>query len=155
MAQLHPEWSIVFIGLVDDRECEAMMNRLRQMKNVHFLGVKNITKVPYYVKGFDVGIIPYKIDEETKSLNALKLFDFMAIGMPIVTTGIPAVTKFKNVVRIADSKEKFAKHIENALIGDDENTVNKRRGVASQNTWENRVVHLSRLIDNRLKKIKR
>ena len=155
IAIAHPEWSVAFIGMVDDRGCESMMNRLRQMKNVHFLGVKNITQVPYYVKEFNVGIIPYKIDEETESLSALKLYDFMAIGMPIVTTDFPDATKFKNVVRVADSKENFTVHIENALIEDDENLVTERRSIASQNTWEQRVVQLSLLIAGRLKEMNR
>jgi len=155
IASTYTEWSVVLIGMVNDKGCESIMNRLQQMENVHFLGVKNITQVPYYVKGFNVGIIPYKINEETENLSALKLYDFLAIGMPIVTTDFPAVTEFKNVVRVADSKENFTVHIENVLIEDDENLITERRSIASQNTWEQRVVQLSRLIAGRLEEMNR
>ena len=76
IAKTHPEWSMAFIGMINDKGCEPQMDRFRQMKNVHFLGEKKIREVPYYVKAFDVSIVPYMINEETENLSALKLYDF-------------------------------------------------------------------------------
>ncbi len=53
IAKSHSEWSLVLIGEVNDAGCESELNRLREMKNVYFLGNKKIDLVPHYVKVFD------------------------------------------------------------------------------------------------------
>ena len=150
IAVSHPEWSLVLIGAIDDRECASILNRLRQLHNVHFLGLKKIKEVPYYVKAFDVGIIPYVISEETENLNPLKLYDFLAIGIPIVTTNFSAAREFRNVVYVTDSKETFTHCVEKALLENDASLFAERRSVASLNSWEHRVKQLSFLIKSRL-----
>ncbi|MFV9646120.1 MAG: hypothetical protein ACNYWU_09885, partial [Desulfobacterales bacterium] len=79
IAKSHTEWSLVLIGEVNDGGCENELNRLREMKNVYFLGIKEITQVPHYVRVFDVCIVPYKLNEQTENLSPLKLYDFMAM----------------------------------------------------------------------------
>jgi glycosyltransferase involved in cell wall biosynthesis len=143
----YPRWSLVLVGEVNDQGCKEVLTRLKGLPNVHFLGVKEIREVPYYVKAFDVGIIPYKIDEETKSLSALKLYDFMSIGLPIIATNFPSVREFKNVVYIAESEDDFCHNAEKALAEDDINGAKKRRSLASENTWEHRVSMLSDVIN--------
>lgn len=150
IASTNPEWSFVLIGAVDDRGCKRELGRLRELNNVHFLGLKEVTQVPYYIKAFDVGIIPYMINEETENLSPLKLYDFMAAGKPIVTTDFPAAIEFKDIVYIADRKETFTHRIYEALCGKDDSLYVKRRHTASQNTWDHRVSQLSRLIESRL-----
>ena len=104
VAVKHSEWSLVLIGATDDRRCESGIERLRQMKNIHFLGIKEIRQVPYYIKVFDVCLLPYLINGETENLSALKLYDYMAAGKPIVSMDVPAAKEFARVIHIADSK---------------------------------------------------
>ena len=150
IAVTRPEWSVALIGAIDDRECESELNRLKRLHNIHFLGLKDIKDVPFYVKAFDVGVIPYVINEESENLSPLKLYDFLAMGLPIVTTNFTAAREFKNLVYIADSKETFIHYIERALIENDDSIFAERRSVASLNSWENRVKQLSFLIKSRL-----
>jgi len=150
MAQKHPEWSIVLIGQINDIGCESELKCLREMMNVHFLGNKNINQVPFYVKAFDICIIPYKLNEQTENLSPLKLYDFMALGKEIVTTDVPVAREFKDVVRIADSPDNFLDCVLDALAEEDESLFSKRRQVASQNTWEDRVEKLSEIIMSQL-----
>ena len=152
IAATHHEYSLVFIGKVNDKGCEAQMARLRQMGNVHFLGLKDVVQVPYYVKEFDVGIVPYVINEETENLSALKLYDFLAVGLPIVTTNFPAVKEFNDIVYVANSQENFQLYIENALSEDTERLNKERRHKALENTWDHRVCQLSNIIQTCLKK---
>jgi glycosyltransferase involved in cell wall biosynthesis len=151
IATKRPAWSLALIGMVNDRGCEPQLERLRQMENIHFLGAKDINLVPYYVKAFDVGIIPYSINEETESLSALKLYDFMAVGMPIVATYFPAVREFERLVYVASSKDHFIQCIQEALIEKNAGKISERRMVASQNTWDKRVLQISSIINSRLK----
>jgi glycosyltransferase involved in cell wall biosynthesis len=152
IAATHPDWSLVLVGMVNDKGCEQMMSRLRHMSNVYFSGIKEIGQVPYYIKAFDVGIIPYMINRETENLSALKLYDFMAVGMPVVATAFPAAGEFKDVVYIAaDSHADFIQRIEDALAENNEILAAERRRIASQNTWEQRMKQVSDCIQVRLK----
>lgn len=150
IAKSHPKWSLVFIGEVNDCGCENELNRLRKMKNVYFLGNKKIDLVPYYVKVFDVCIIPYKINEQTQNLSPLKLYDFMAMGKEIVTTNFPIAREFKEFLHIAGSKETFVNYIEKAVSEKDKSLFIKRRQVVAQNTWEDRIAMLSGIIEAHL-----
>lgn len=151
LANTYPDRSFVLMGSVDSRWCEDDMQKLMLMSNVHFLGMKKIDMVPLYVASFDVCIVPYKISKETENLSALKLYDFMAAGKPIVTTNFPAVKEFKDVVYVADSKENFIHCVDKAFQENDDSLSLKRKQMASQNTWDHRVMQLSQVIKGYLR----
>ena len=138
----------MFVGTVDERWCEQSLKRLKQIENVHLLGMKDVKVLPYYVKEFDVCIIPYALDKETENLSPLKLYDFMATGKPIVTTNFPVAQEFKDIVYIADSEENCIRRIEEALTEPRNGLFKKRRHIASCNTWEHRINQLSGIIEN-------
>ena len=146
LANTYPDRSFVLMGSVDSRWCEDDIQKLILMSNVHFLGMKKIDIVPLYVASFDVCIVPYKISKETENLSALKLYDFMATGKPIVTTNFPAVKEFENDVYVADSKENFIHCVDKAFQENDDSLSLKRKQIASQNTWDQRVMQLSQVI---------
>ena len=146
----HPEWSLVLIGEVNDRGCENELNRLKALINVNFLGNKKIDIVPYYVRAFDVCIVPYKLNKQTQNLSPLKLYDYMAMGKEIVTTDFPIAREFKDVLHVAESKENFVNCIVKALSEKDKGLFAKRRQIAAQNTWEDRITTLSNIIESNL-----
>ncbi len=150
MAQKYPEWSLVLMGKVSEVGCESELKRLRGMKSVHFLGSKSIDQVPLYVKAFDICIIPYRLNEETRNLSPLKLYDFMAMGKEIVTSDFPAAREFRDVVHIAGSPDMFLHCVTDALAEVDQSLFSKRRKIAAQNTWEDRVEKLSAIIISHL-----
>ncbi len=84
-------------------------------------------------------------------MSALKPYDYLAVGLPIVTTDFPAVQEFRDVVNVADSKENFVAHIRNFLTEDTESLAGERRRKAAQNTWEHRVGQLSNIIQSCLR----
>jgi glycosyltransferase involved in cell wall biosynthesis len=138
------------MGQINESGCERDLQRLREMKNVHFLGSKKIKQVPNYIKAFDVGIIPYKLNEQTENLSPLKLYDFLAMGKKIVITDVPVAREFTEVVRIASSHDAFFDHIAEALNEDDQNLFEDRRRIAAMNTWGDRVEKLSEIITSHL-----
>ena len=68
----------------------------------------------------------------------------------IVTTDFPVAREFKDFLHIADSKETFISCIEKSLSEKDERLFAKRREIAAQNTWENRIAALSDIIESYL-----
>jgi hypothetical protein len=145
IAENNPYWSIVFVGKVNPDEHITKLNKL---KNIHFLGNKEIAQVPQYINYFDVCIIPYKNNEQSKNISPLKLYDYFATGKPIVSTNFPEVFKFNDIVRIASNKVGFALEIENALSENDQMLSVKRQLIANKNTWNDRIIQISDLINS-------
>ena len=150
VARAHPEWSLALVGEVNPVGCESELRRLAEMENIYFLGNKQIDLVPYYIKGFDACLVPYKLNEQTQNLSPLKLYDYMAMGKGIVTTDFPVARQFKDVLHIAKSKEAFANGIVKILSEKDYDLFCKRRKIAAQNTWEDRIAALSGIIESHL-----
>ena len=146
------EWSIVLIGTISEG-CLADIERLKKLKNIHFLGMKDISQVPYYVKKFDVCFIPYGKNEQVNNLSPLKLYDFMATGKPIVSTDFPAAQEYKDIIYISKKRQNFISLIEQGLAEKDGIACKKRMKTAEQNTWWHRVNEVSHIINIRLAQI--
>jgi glycosyltransferase involved in cell wall biosynthesis len=101
--------SMVLLGKVT-----TDLSRLTALPNVHLLGRKPFDTLPAYCKAFDVAMNPFPINEVTLSSNPLKVREYLAAGLPVVSTRIPEVEVIKEA-RIADSKEDFVKAIEREL----------------------------------------
>lgn len=81
-ARNHPEWEFVYIGF----DYEGAAAELEKLPNVHNLGHKNYEELPSYSIHFDCAIIPFKTGEIAKSTSPVKLFEYMAAGLPVVCT---------------------------------------------------------------------
>ncbi|MDH4223030.1 MAG: glycosyltransferase, partial [candidate division Zixibacteria bacterium] len=128
------DWSLVLIGPVN-----TDTSIIRGLDNVHLLGPKDYKSLPLYLQGFDVCIIPYKLMEVTINARPLKLFEYMASGKPVVSTPLPAVLPYKEVVGIGYTNAGFVKQIEKSLEEKDNMFVQKRVDLARENSWENLV----------------
>ena len=108
IATLRPQWNLVLIGKI-----MTDVSRL-QRPNIHLLGPRPYEALPAYCRGFDVGIIPYKVnDPRMQSVNPLKLREYLAAGLPVVSVDIPEVHGLP--VRLANTPEEFVARIEEAL----------------------------------------
>ena len=90
------------------------LTRLTALPNVHLLGRKPFAELPGYAKAFDVAINPFPLNDVTRSANPLKVREYLAAGLPVVSTRIPEVEVVEQA-RVADSKEEFVAAIEEAL----------------------------------------
>ncbi|MGH7901318.1 MAG: glycosyltransferase, partial [Thermodesulfobacteriota bacterium] len=106
LSETRPDWSIIMIGPIHP-EAKPLVDELGKLKNVFFLGPRNYYSLPEYIKGFNVCILPHRVDTLTESMDPIKLYDYMATGKPVVTTSIPEALKFKNVIKVAESEEEF------------------------------------------------
>lgn len=79
LAEAYPQSSVVVIG--DYRgQCPKML------PNLHFLGLKPQRELPAYLAHSDVAIIPFKISDLTQAVSPLKVFEYLAMGVPVVST---------------------------------------------------------------------
>jgi glycosyltransferase involved in cell wall biosynthesis len=135
-AQAMPGWSFVFIGPVGtgDGTREADLPRL---PNVHYLGQQAYKRLPSYVAGFDVCMIPYRLNDYTSAVFPLKFWEYLASGKPVVTTPLPALSEYRSVVEIAGSPAQFAEALKKALISlRDTRATHQRLELAAGQSWD-------------------
>lgn len=153
VAERMPEWSFVLIGPVQPghRDVEALLS----LPNVHALGLKERHLLPEYLAGLDVGLIPYKINQLTRGIYPLKLYEYLAAGKPVVATPIPALLQMADQVYVAANAPTFAKCIERAVVEDGPDKREERRRIARGQTWETRTAQISHLLEGILRERKR
>jgi glycosyltransferase involved in cell wall biosynthesis len=109
VAQHFSTGSMVLLGKVT-----TDLSRLTALPNVHLLGRKPFETLPAYSKGFDVGLNPFPINEVTLNSNPLKVREYLAAGLPVVSTRIPEVEVLPQC-HIGDTPEQYIAEIEKAL----------------------------------------
>ncbi len=133
VAQARPDWSIVMIGPL---RAGVDIGRLQHLSNVHFVGKKDWTLLPHYLRAFDVCLSPFKVSEPIAvTANPLKVYEYLAAGRPVVSTDMPEVRPLRDVIRIACSKEDFVEQIQAALQEDGAAARQARIGVARNYDW--------------------
>lgn len=136
VAKNHQEWEFVYLG-VDYNGAAA---ELEEGKNVHNLGAKNYKNLPKYAKYFNVAMIPFKHGEIAKATSPVKLFEYMAAGLPTVCTRDLQECKGYEYVYISKDRNEFEKNIKLAILKYKELTVRQKLlEQAKENTWKKRV----------------
>jgi glycosyltransferase involved in cell wall biosynthesis len=134
VASAHPDWSIVMIGKVS-----ADITDLRKLSNVYFLGQKTYEDLPGYCKAFDVAIIPFVINDLTKSVNPIKLREYLAAGLPVVSVDLPEVRNYEKIIRISTSPGEFVRNIEKSLASDSLAEKYNRSRLMAREDWRSRI----------------
>ena len=144
-----PDATFVLIG---PPQCD--LSALAREPSVRLLGSRSHDQLPGYIKGFDVGIIPYVSSEYTANVYPTKLNEYLAMGIPVVATGLPEILRFSerhgDVVAVADDAEQFASRVREAYEERDEERLQMRIAVARENGWDARIETMSGLIEDAL-----
>jgi glycosyltransferase involved in cell wall biosynthesis len=152
VAAARPAWTLALVGPVDvktDSDRQALQ-ALRLRDNVRLIGQVAVADVPLYMAGCRVCLLPYKVNERTRNISSLKIYEYLACGRPVVATDVPAAHEVGKVVSIAPA-DRFVAAIEQALAGPD-GDVARRLEVAQANTWDSRVEAISQIIEEALRK---
>lgn len=112
------------------------LTSLRRFPNVHILGRKPYESLPAYCKGFDVALVPFPISEVTLNANPLKAREYLAAGLPVVSTAIPEVDAI-GLCRCASDAESFLQQIKQALA--QPGCSADRSALMQAESWENRL----------------
>ena len=112
-------------------------SELPRRTNLHYFGLKPHELLPAYARGFDIALIPFRITPATVHLNPVKTLEYMAAGLPIVSTRIPDIERFySHIVHIASSHDEFLQEIELILNSNDRSRVNQGLALAQRASWQ-------------------
>ena len=122
--------------------------------NIFLTGRFAFEEMPEIIKGFDIAIIPFKKDAVSGTIFPLKLFEYLGSGKPVIATNFnPDISEFtEETVKFCDSAEDFCRLIDSILGKDTPEEMQKRIGVAENNTWEKRGIEFSELLSHVLQK---
>jgi glycosyltransferase involved in cell wall biosynthesis len=142
-AKQRPDWHFVLIGQqLDD------VSAVRGIANVHLLGQRPHADLPAYCKGFDVGMIPYRIDERMTYVNPLKLREYLSAGLPVVSTPVPEVVRHSHLAHIAATPAEFVAAVDKALRETGAEARARRSQAMQSETWSARVANVARTIED-------
>lgn len=151
LAVERPNYEILLIGW--DYDKSIVKYNLDKVPNITVVGPIDYSILPDYSKWFDVSTIPFKINEVTESTSPVKLFEYMAMGKPIVTTNMKECGKYKSVL-IGKNHEGFITEIDEALgLRNREEYLNTLKKEALENTWEHKAIGIKRVLTNSKQKL--
>lgn len=146
LATERADFQILLIGWDYDHSLQNY--QLHLLPNVTVIGPIDYQELPRYACWFTVSTIPFRINEITESTSPIKLFEYMALGQPIVTTALPECRKYRSVL-IGEDHDGFVRKIDEALVLRGDEAYGKvMHAEAEENSWEAK----ARAIDALLRK---
>lgn len=151
IARARPDWQLVMIGPVVKIDPAS----LPQRANIHWLGARTYAELPAYLSAFDVGFMPFAINEATRFISPTKTPEFLAAGVPVVSTPITDVVRSWGawgLVDIAADTPSFVRSIDTTLAqrrhrnrSDWLATIDRRLASTSwDTTWSAMLGHIGR-----------
>ena len=145
VADAYPNGSVIIVGEHNNAD-KAGIEKLKAKPNVHFIGRKPYASLPGYCKAFDVALLPFVKNELTENANPLKLREYLAAGLPVVSTDIPeAVAVADYGVFLADGADAFVTRVGEALAagsGPDR----ARSNAMAHESWDAKVAEIETLL---------
>jgi len=143
LCEKRPDWSVVFLGPLIFYQFVPV-----DQPNFHFLGKKNYSELPNYLKAFDVCLMPFVISELTLHISPTKTPEYLAGGKPVVSTAIPDVIEdYSDVVKIANDYDVFIEKVEECLNNKSDDLHIKIKNKAETKSWENVSNEMRKLIN--------
>ncbi len=162
-----PRPRVGFVGLADGRLDDRLLDEVaaslpdvsfvligpRQLPegpldrrgNVRFLPPVPYADVPAVMHALDAGILPYRMDALTERMNPLKLRELLATGIPVVSSPLPEVERYRAVVRLARDAGEWRDALRDALREGRARADERSRAVRDEG-WDRRAEEFERLL---------
>jgi GT2 family glycosyltransferase len=136
----HPDALVVLVG----RDTAGVQVRLRDLTNVTFVGEVSYAELPYWLHGFDVCLLPFRVIALTLATNPVKVYEYLSAGKPVVSVNLPEMAQFPGLVELADTAADFSAAVGRALAGLEEQAaqIPIRKAFAASQTWAHRAADL-------------
>ncbi len=144
LARALPQCNLVMIGPLYN------VMQVPRRPNIHWLGFKPYEQLAAYARCFDVGIIPFRQTGMVESVNPIKMWEYMAAGIPVVSTGLPEAKKYQPLIYCSHDHRSFLNQVRFALENDSADLREQRMALARENSWQARAGQIIEIIQQRL-----
>ncbi|HYP46462.1 MAG TPA: glycosyltransferase [Propionibacteriaceae bacterium] len=144
LAAALPDWRIEMVGPV----AKIDPGGLPQADNLVYLGMKAYDELPEVMAGFDVALMPFALNEATRSISPTKTLEYLAAGLPVVSTRVPdVVTDFSQVVHLTDDAQGFADACRHVMNADLQHRESGSRRILGRHEWDAIAARMVELLD--------
>lgn len=137
-ASMSPEWSWVIIGEEREGQKSPLVAALKALPNVHFLGYKPYAVLPDYLRSMQVGLLPSLINDYTRGMFPMKYFEYLASGMPVVSTPLPFSAAVGSGLLVAESPSAYVDAIGQQIASGRIRSCDIAH-IVGNNTWRGRL----------------
>jgi GT2 family glycosyltransferase/glycosyltransferase involved in cell wall biosynthesis len=134
VASAFPDCVVILVG-ADTAGVRAQLGR---HPNIRFVGEIPYSELPYYLYGFDVCLLPFRIGPLTLATNPIKAYEYLSTGKPVVSVDLPEMRQFGELIEVARDRQNFVAAVGRALTAPASDEAGRRR-FSSDQTWEHRV----------------
>lgn len=134
----------VFVGPHNNA---SAVEALAKHPNVHFLGPRPYGFIPAYVAAFDVCWVPFKVGEITAAANPVKIYEYLALAKPVVTTTVADHDSFAGLVQVGRDHDQVIQHLRNAITSGQPDPAACEEFVR-QNSWDVRAIRFQQFVNN-------
>jgi glycosyltransferase involved in cell wall biosynthesis len=145
VATARPDYAFALVGPTGLGDPTTDVSALHAVPNVHLLGGRPHDQLPAVMRAADVGIIPYASNRLTASIFPMKVYEYLAAGLPVVTTALPALAGVEEVAAAADA-ETLPQALDRALAGDGDEERRDRSAAAAAHSWDARLAEIATAI---------
>lgn len=146
LACLLDDFCFQFIGPIADK---LVGRRLEALDNVELLGPCKQEELPDFMKFFSAGIIPFKLNQNTRFIYPMKVNEYLAAALPVVMTAFAELSEFRDLIYVADGASNFASNLREAIIADNDVARKARQEFARKNSWKERAVQFATIVEDR------
>ncbi len=137
----NPDYNFVFVGPGNRRA-----SRLARLGNVRVLGARRYEEVPAYMEAFSVGWVPFSAGAIARAANPIKIYEYLALGKPVVSTPVADTGSFDGHVAVGNSAEEISDLLATAVRNPGKDR-EARMAFARRNSWDQRARAYLKLID--------
>ncbi len=134
-ASEHPEWRFLLAGPAG---FTFPKDAFSGSQNIQLVGEVPYQELPKWMAEFDVATIPFLIQPLTMATNPVKLYEYFACGLPVVSSALAEVLRYSDLVYVANTPAEFVRQLEQAVAENDPAKRAARRLVAAQENWISR-----------------
>jgi glycosyltransferase involved in cell wall biosynthesis len=145
LARLRPGWSIVLVGPRGAGDPGGDLSPLDRASNIHLVGPRATTALPAVLRSADAGLIPYAINDLTRSVFPMKVYEYLAAGLQVLTTPLPALAGTEAVDVVQDAAG-LAEAVERERALDSPRRRLERSRAAAGHSWEARIAEIERAL---------
>lgn len=147
VAELRPGWDIVLVGPIGLGLADSSIGALRWPPNVSLMGTVSRSALPTVVADFDAALIPYRLNDYTRGVFPMKVFEYLAAGLGVVSTPLPSLVGEVEHVKFAATPDATVEAVEEILECENKAEASElRMAYASGFSWESRADQAAALL---------